>query len=525
MDDAAVSSSPAGPGRLLSLDAYRGFAMFLMAAELLRLPETAEHFPGSQVWQVLGRHWEHVEWTGCTLHDLIQPSFSFMVGVALPFSLAGRRVQGASRGRLWAHACVRGLILVLLGVFLRSIGSERTNWTFEDTLSQIGLGYPILFALGMARWRTVWISLGTILAGYWALFALWPLPGPGFDYQLYGVPENWGHHFSGFAAHWNINSNAAWAFDRWFMNLFPRSEPFMGNGGGYSTLSFIPTLGTMILGLCAGRWILSGGRPAAARLATVGGSLVVPEVNGPMGEADASFAAAAKVDGADRSERSDRTNWTDRTDRTSVAADAPLVREYELAGTGGEEELVFRKEAAVDPAVFSCALEVPENSGVKSGGMRRGAPMVDGPGLARGGSWKVFGILVLAGVVSLGLGYGWDVSGWGPSVKKIWTPSWTLFSGGWCFLLMAGFYLVADLGGIRRPLFPLVVIGMNSIAMYVLVHTVAEFFETALVTHFGQGPFAVLGPELAPMLRGAAVLLILWGILRWMYGRRLFLRV
>ena len=56
---------------------------------------------------------------------------------------------------------------------------------------------------------------------------------------------------SGFPAHWNKNSNPAWAFDVWFLNLFPRSEPFRDNGGGYATLSFIPTLATTILGLIA----------------------------------------------------------------------------------------------------------------------------------------------------------------------------------------------------------------------------------------------------------------------------------
>ncbi len=62
----------------------------------------------------------------------------------------------------------------------------------------------------------------------------------------------WPHLMTGFAAHWNKNSNLAWAFDTWFLNLFPREKPFMYNGGGYATLSFIPTLGTMILGLIAG---------------------------------------------------------------------------------------------------------------------------------------------------------------------------------------------------------------------------------------------------------------------------------
>ena len=49
-----------------------------------------------------------------------------------------------------------------------------------------------------------------------------------------------------------MNSNLAWAFDTWFLNLFPREKPFLYNDGAWSTLSFIPTLGTMILGLLAG---------------------------------------------------------------------------------------------------------------------------------------------------------------------------------------------------------------------------------------------------------------------------------
>ena len=100
--------------------------------------------------------------------------------------------------------------------------------------------------------RVQWIALGVILIGYWSAFALYPAPGPDFNYAAAQVPQSFSEHPSGFAAHWDINSNAAWAFDTWFLNLFPRKKPFVGNGGGYSTLSFIPTLGTMILGLLAG---------------------------------------------------------------------------------------------------------------------------------------------------------------------------------------------------------------------------------------------------------------------------------
>lgn len=124
------------PVRLASIDAYRGFVMFLMMAEVLHVGKVAAHFPGHPVWEFLKFHTSHVAWTGCSLHDLIQPSFSFLVGVALPFSLASRTARGQSRATMTAHACWRALLLILLGVFLRSLGWPRTNWTFDDTLTQ-----------------------------------------------------------------------------------------------------------------------------------------------------------------------------------------------------------------------------------------------------------------------------------------------------------------------------------------------------------------------------------------------------
>src|SRR5688500_13859202 len=85
------------PQRLTSLDAYRGFVMFLMVAEVLHLSRVARAFPESAFWKFLAHQQSHVEWIGCTLHDLIQPSFTFMVGVALPFSIASRIAKGQDR--------------------------------------------------------------------------------------------------------------------------------------------------------------------------------------------------------------------------------------------------------------------------------------------------------------------------------------------------------------------------------------------------------------------------------------------
>ncbi len=134
--------------RNVAIDAYRGLVMLLMMAEVLRLSEVARAFPGNAFWGFLAYNQTHVEWAGCSLHDLIQPSFSFLVGVALPYSLASRMKKGAKFRTLFAHALWRSFLLVVLGIFLRSMHSTQTYFTFEDTLTQIGLGYPFLFLLG-----------------------------------------------------------------------------------------------------------------------------------------------------------------------------------------------------------------------------------------------------------------------------------------------------------------------------------------------------------------------------------------
>src|SRR5690242_13262156 len=245
--------------RLISLDAFRGLVMVLMLAEVMRLPVVAQAFPHSLFWRIVGFNTEHVEWQGCSLHDLIQPAFSFLVGAALPFSIASRRRKGQSFGVMVAHAAWRAVLLIFLGIFLRSLHSNQTYFTFEDTLTQIGLGYVFLFLLGFTRVRTQVLTLVLILILFWAVFALYPVPPASFDYPSVGVPQNWEHNYTGFLAHWNKNSNVSWAFDVWFLNLFPREHPFVFNEGGWSTLSFIPTIATMIMGLLAGEWLKATG--------------------------------------------------------------------------------------------------------------------------------------------------------------------------------------------------------------------------------------------------------------------------
>ena len=158
--------------RLTAADVYRGFVMLLMMAEVLDFSTVSEKMPESTFWQILSFHQSHVEWVGCSLHDLIQPSFSFLVGVVLPFSIANRMGKGGTFSKLFRHALFRSLMLILLGIFLRSQRANITYFTFEDTLSQIGMGYPFLFLLGFAKPKIQITALVVILLGYFAAFVI-----------------------------------------------------------------------------------------------------------------------------------------------------------------------------------------------------------------------------------------------------------------------------------------------------------------------------------------------------------------
>jgi len=132
---------------------------------------------------------------------------------------------------------------------------------------------------------------------------------------------------------------------------------------------------------------------------------------------------------------------------------------------------------------------------------------------------------LIAGVIGVAAGVLLHVSGICPVVKRIWTAGWTLFSGGACFLLLAAFSWVVDVKGYRKWAFPLVVIGMNSIAAYMIAHLFEKFITDSFRIHLGQGAFLIFGAGVQPFVQGLAVLATYWLILLWMYRRKLFLRI
>jgi heparan-alpha-glucosaminide N-acetyltransferase len=386
-------------GRLVSLDAYRGAIMLMMASSGLGLAQVARLHPDSGLWRFIGHQTAHAQWAGFTLWDIIQPAFMFMVGVALPWSVANRRARGQSFRSMLAHAFWRALVLVLLAVFLSSAWSRQTVWSFNNVLAQIGLGYPVVFLLVFAKTRTRWIVAFGILFAYWLAFAAYPLPAADFDWASVGVPADWSF-LTGLAAHWEKNANFAAAFDRWFLNLFPREKPFVFSSGGYQTLNFIPSIATMIFGLLAG-------------------------------------------------------------------------------------ELMRSK------------MEITRK-------MKR---------------------LVLFGVAGIVAGGAIALAGLCPIVKRIWTPSWTLYSAGWVTLILAAFVAIVEWRGWKRWTFPFIVVGLNPITLYCMWQLMGGFIRENVQRHIGRHVFESFGPEYSPVLERAIVLLVLWLVVLWMYRRKIFLRI
>ncbi len=133
--------------------------------------------------------------------------------------------------------------------------------------------------------------------------------------------------------------------------------------------------------------------------------------------------------------------------------------------------------------------------------------------------------LALAGLLTLGSGWLLGYLGVCPVVKRIWTPSWTLYSGGCCFLMLAAAYAIMDILQRRVWAFPLVVIGMNSIAAYCIAELFEGFIRDALRRHLPSSFFRAFGPAYEPLLLGTCILAVLWLILLAIYRRKVFLRI
>lgn len=358
------------PTRLVSLDAYRGLVMLT-----LLFGSVFHSLKGHPNWHWLYVQNEHVEWEGCSLWDLIQPAFMFIVGVAMPFAFAVRSAKGDSWGKQLLHVLMRACGLILLGVVLDSFGATTWSFGFIRVLQQMAFGYVLaFFVLGRPLW-VQGVAAAVILVGYLLFWMFNPWNGPDGPWAMSG--ENVGR-----------------AFDRWMLGLW---WPGRNYSGHYVGLNAIPESANMIFGVMAGQWILKPKSPGRAAL-------------------------------------------------------------------------------------------------------------------------------ILAVVGLLGIAVGFAASPVVPLIKRIWTPSFAVYSAGWTTLFLAGFYWAIDVAGSKWWTFPLVVVGMNSIAAYVMGQVFTGWFRslTGAWVNWLSDP---LGPHVFPIVQKVLFAAAAWLVLFWLYRRRLFFKL
>ena len=472
------------PGRLVSLDAFRGFVMTLLIAggfgmtTLARMDAekaAAVHAEIKGTWleSVVNvhtlRHFRHATWDttiakwGVPVWDMIQPCFMFMVGIAMPFSYGRRKALGSSTLARASHALNRAALLILLGVFLQTMKFDLTTWLFPNVLCQIGLGYFFAYLL-VGRKPVIQVgAIVVILVGYWGLFMMNP-PPKDHDFAAVEASEEAGEVYA-------VDSR----FRPWSKN---------GNFAHFADLDLLNRL----------RSAPDDKQP--------GEETGEESTDNPKANTDEAGDNVAAVE-------SDQEDASPKSARDQIRAWWFSDPERYLYNAGGYTTLNFV------PSIATTLL------GILCGQLLLG----DG---SRG---KKFLMLLLWGAICVGLGIGAHYSVC-PIVKRIWTPSWALFSAGYAIWTLAIFYLLFDILPLRLLAFPLVIIGANSIVMYVMGQTLKGWIQREVVVqHFGRvlqtcfGPNATNTEGIGVFVLPTATFVVFWLVGLWMYRNRYFVRL
>ena len=359
--------------RLVSLDVFRGITMLLLIAEAALVYEVFNPAVGHASFAgFLVKQFHHHPWNGLRFWDLIQPFFMFIVGVAMPFSLANRMKKGSSYGDAYKHIIKRCFILLLLGVGLHCVYSHKLVWELWNVLTQ--LSFTILVAFSIIRLslrNQFFVSIG--------LLAIAEL-----TYRIYDPSTP-------FVKDQNFGS---------WMDLILMGK--INNGGGWVTVNCISTAAHTIWGVICGKILMS---------------------------------------------------------------------EKTL-----NEKIVF---------------------------------------------------FVKAALVGFVLGYGLDLAGITPIIKRIATTSFVLASGGWCLLALAFNYWIVDIKGYKKWAFPFIIVGMNPIFIYIFSETIGKEWWPIFIGIFNDGILGKLGFSLSTLETSSSfvVLASFWYLCYFLYKKNVFIKI
>jgi len=228
--------------RYRSLDVLRGLTVALMVVV---------NTPGS--WSHVYAPLLHAPWHGFTLTDWVFPTFLFVVGNALSFTLP--RYQGLGNGAVLAKIVKRSVTIIALGLllaFLAKLGGPLSEMRLPGVLQRIGLCFGLAaLVLHYLGERGALVFSAIALLGHWLVLALFG------DYGL--------------------ESNAGRAIDLW---TFGPGHLYQGEGIAFDPeglLGTLPATVNVIAGYFAGCLLREKGatRRTLGRLATAGAALAV----------------------------------------------------------------------------------------------------------------------------------------------------------------------------------------------------------------------------------------------------------
>ncbi len=233
-DETARPSRPFAE-RVVSLDAFRGATMALMV--LVNTPGDGGH-----VYAPL----EHSEWNGWTPTDVVFPSFMWIVGVAIAIVVARRLAAGVPRAHIFGQAFRRAAILYVFGLIVYAYPTfDLSTQRLLGVLQRIAICYLIATAIYLTtnlRGQIIWIV--SLLAGYWLLMTLVPVPGYG-------------------AGRLDLEGNFAHYVDRIVLGAHNYANTKTWDPEGI--ISTIPAIATVLFGIMAGH-ILRRERPLTQRI-------------------------------------------------------------------------------------------------------------------------------------------------------------------------------------------------------------------------------------------------------------------
>jgi predicted acyltransferase len=221
--------APPKTERLLSLDALRGFDMFWILGGEEIIHNLYKAFP-NRVTETLSYEFDHAAWQGLRAYDLIFPTFVFIVGVSMVFSL-GKLLRTQGRAAAVKRVVVRGVVLYLLGlVYYGGFNGAFSHIRPMGVLQRIALAYlfgGLLFCF--LRPKPLALVTAALLVGYWAFLSFVPIPGA--DHVSFRERENW---------------------PNWFDAHYMPGRQWDGDHDPEGLLSTFPAVANCLLGVFAG---------------------------------------------------------------------------------------------------------------------------------------------------------------------------------------------------------------------------------------------------------------------------------